>query len=322
MTHHTLDPGPDTLHGTFDPSRPPALTIDPGDTVQVSTLDVAWGLTPHPPASADDSHPPRTRYEPREDGPAMCGPIAVRGAEPGMAMVAHVLEVIPCAWGWTWAGDNGLNSDMIAQMGFERGKGALLCWELDPDRMIATSELGHEVPLDPFMGTLGLCPGEPGVHPGWFPRRTGGNMDYRGITAGSSLVLPIEAPGGLLSLGDGHARQGDGEVAGSAIECRMARVTLHVELRDDLGPLPGPLNWTKEGWTTLAFHRDLNQAAAEATRAMVDRVARALDVEPLKALALASPLVDLRVTQIANEVCGAHAFLPHGALDAMPEARP
>ena len=71
-----------------------------------------------------------------------------------------------------------------------------------------------------------MPPAEPGSHSTIPPRRHGGNLDCRELVAGSTLYLPIAVDGGLLSVGDGHAAQGDGEVAGTAIECPMERVDL------------------------------------------------------------------------------------------------
>ena len=80
---------------------------------------------------------------------------------------------------------------------------------------------GGRVPLKPFCGTIGLAPAEPGLHSIVPPRRVGGNMDIRDIAAGTELYLPVEVAGGLFSVGDTHAAQGDGEVCGTAIESPM-----------------------------------------------------------------------------------------------------
>jgi len=83
---------------------------------------------------------------------------------------------------------------------------------------------GGKVPLKPFCGTIGLAPAEPGLHSIVPPRRVGGNMDIRDLAAGTELYLPVEVAGGLFSVGDTHATQGDGEVCGTAIEspCSLA----------------------------------------------------------------------------------------------------
>jgi acetamidase/formamidase len=163
------------------------------------------------------------------------------------------------------------------------------------------------------MGILGVAPDEPGVLSTVPPRPCGGNIDCRELVAGSTLWLPIEVDGALLSTGDGHAAQGDGEVSGTAIECPMDRVDLTLTLRDDL-PLATPLARTPAGWIAMGFHEDLDEAALIALEAIVDLIAREHGLGRADALALASVAVDLRVTQIVNQVKGVHALLAHDAV--------
>src|SRR5438132_1110364 len=81
------------------------------------------------------------------------------------------------------------------------------------------------------------------------PRVWGGNIDCNLLLAGATLFLPIPVDGALFSAGDGHARQGDGEVSQLAIECPLERVELTLDVRDDL-PLSSPIAWTPEAWIT------------------------------------------------------------------------
>ena len=89
-----------------------------------------------------------------------------------------------------------------------------------------------KVPLKPFAGTIGCAPAEPGLHSVVPPRRVGGNLDIRDLSAGTVLYLPVEVAGGLFSVGDTHAAQGDGEVCGTAIESPM-NVVLKLDLVKD-----------------------------------------------------------------------------------------
>jgi acetamidase/formamidase len=131
--------------------------------------------------------------------------------------------------------------------------------------------------------------------------------------AGSTLYLPIAVAGGLFSTGDGHAIQGDGEVSKTAIECPMEEVTLTFTLHDQMH-LTTPRAETPQGWITFGFDADLNQATTIALDAMLDLIAARYSIARLDALALASLVVDMRITQIVNQVRGVHAILPHGAL--------
>jgi acetamidase/formamidase len=213
-------------------------------------------------------------------------------------------------WGWTGGGgwDNAVNKRLgLVEQGVE------LIWELDADSMIGKDQYGHTLALRPFMGVMGMPPDEPGIHPTFPPRFCGGNIDCKELVADSILYLPITLPEALFSMGDGHAVQGDGEVSGVAIECPMERVDLTFQLRDDMR-LKTPRAHTSTVWITLGFHENLYEASLIALEAMLDLMGERYQLPRPQALALASLVVDLHVTQIANGVLGVHAVLPHEAL--------
>jgi acetamidase/formamidase len=309
MTIYTLEPEQGTLHGSFSREFPPVLTINSGDTVHFRTLDVSWGLEPRISRDA-----PRRTFTPRQpvrdDGHALCGPIAIRGAQPGMALEIHINEVRPGTWGWTSAG--GYPNEDMRKLGIEGS--TMLAWTLDSETMTGQDQHGHNVALRPFMGILGMPPDEPGLHPTPPPRFCGGNMDCKELVAGSVLYLPIAVPGALFSTGDGHAVQGDGEVSGVGLECPMELVDLTFFLREDLH-LTTPRAHTPVGWVTLGFHPDLREASLIALGAMLDLLEEHYHLPRPDALALASLVVDLRISQIVNAgVFGVHAVLPHDAI--------
>jgi acetamidase/formamidase len=309
MALYTVEPERKTLHGHFSRELPPVLTIDSGDTVRFRTLDAGWGLEPFV-----KLHPPRRKFEPRtkglDDGHALCGPIAIRGAQPGMTLEVQINEIHPGAWGWTTAG--GWPSKVNQRLGVEK-EAILLSWRLDAARMIGTNQRGHTIALRPFMGVMGMPPNEPGAHSTMPPRFCGGNIDCKELVAGSTLYLPISVPQALFSIGDGHAAQGDGEVCSTGIECPMERVDLTFVLHENLY-LATPRANTPSGWITLGFHQDLHEATMIALEAMLHLLGEQHGMSHLEALAMASLVVDLRVTQIVNGVCGVHAVLPHGAI--------
>jgi acetamidase/formamidase len=159
---------------------------------------------------------------------------------------------------------------------------------------------------------IGLPPAEPGEHSTIPPRPCGGNIDCRELVAGATLYLPITVPDALLCVGDGHGAQGDGEVSGTAIECGMT-----TELVIDVEPEPALTTahaMTPAGRITFGFSENLNDAMADALGAMLTWLQQLYTVDRATALALASPVVDLRVTQVANQVWGVHAVLPHDAI--------
>src|SRR5262249_41387563 len=162
-------------------------------------------------------------------------------------------------------------------------------------------------------GVMGLPPAEAGEHSTIPPRPCGGNIDCRELVSGSRLLLPVTVPGALFSVGDGHGAQGDGEVSGTAIECPMDVCELTLVLRPDVA-LTMPRAETPAGSLTFGFDADLNEAMAVALDAMVDLVAARVGVGRREALALASVVVDRRVTQVANQTWGVHALLPRDAV--------
>jgi acetamidase/formamidase len=265
------------LHGDFDRDRAPALRVDRGDVVRVS-LDAWWSA-----------------------GPYRGGSLPVRPRVPEYAPAG--------SWGTTAAG--GWPSAHNRTYGIENDP-AVLTWELDADTMTGRNNRGHVVDLHPFLGVIGVAPAESGPHSTTPPRPTGGNLDCKELVAGSTLYLPIAVDGALLSVGDGHAAQGDGEVGGTAIECPMT-VELGLDVRTDL-PIATPHADTPSGWLTMGMAETLDSAAEAALNAMYDHMQRRYRLGRAETIALASVVVDVRVTQIVNDIVGVHALLPHGSV--------
>jgi acetamidase/formamidase len=292
-----------TLHGHFSRDLEPILTVDSGDTVSFSCLDAGWNIEPG------------RKFEPTsdelDDGHALIGPIEIRGAKAGQTLEVRIDDVRVGRWGATFAG--GWQTPLNDELGVSIGDGATLNWTLDVEAGLALDQFGREVDLRPFPGVLGMPPPEPGVHSTGPPRPFGGNIDCKELVAGTKLMLPIPVDGALFSAGDGHARQGDGEVSQTAIECPLDRLQLTLTVNDEPG-LETPAAWTPEAWLTFGFDEDLDHAAAIATDAMLKLMGRELGLERRDALAVASVVVDLRVTQMVNGVRGVHALLSHDAI--------
>ncbi|MCW2592114.1 MAG: acetamidase/formamidase [Mycobacterium sp.] len=280
--------------------------VNPGDTVIVDSLDARGYLEPQTvPGEA------RPRMFGDRRGLCLAGPIGVRSALPGQVLAVEILSMRPGPWGWTLAA--AFDNRLTRRLGVADGPPAWLLWEIDADEASAVDHLGHKVGLAPFLGAIGLPPVQPGPHSTLPPRAEGGgNIDCRELVAGSTLYLPVTVPDALLCLGDGHAAQGDGEVGGSAIECPM---TTEVRLRlvND-PPVPGIHATTPAGLVTFGFDPDLNIAMGHAVDAMVGWMQQVYELDKPTALALASVVVQLRVTQVANDVWGVHAMLPTAAV--------
>lgn len=285
MALHELPLEQRTLHGHFSRDLEPVLTVEPGDSVRISVPNAGWYL--------ESGEQFASRNPKIDDGHALAGPIEVRGARAGDTLVVRIDEVRPGSWGVT-----------PTEPPHE------VRWQLDGD---VGRALGRTIRLAPFLGVLGMPPPESGVHSTAPPRHCGGNIDCKELVAGTTLFLPIPVDGALVSAGDGHAAQGDGEVSQLAIEAPVARARLTLSVRDDPS-LANPIAWTPEAWLTFGFDEDLDEAAAQAIDGMLDLMARERRLERREALALASVVVDLRVTQMVNGVQGVHARLAHDAL--------
>ncbi|WP_026907403.1 acetamidase/formamidase family protein [Paucisalibacillus globulus] len=313
---HRLNPDSKSLHGFFSKDLEPALEIDSGDTVHFQTLDSAWGVEKRkvlgqPRKRFTDLQPHR---RPKQFGHSLIGPVFIRNAKPGQTLEITINEVVPGNWGWTSAG--GFPSYWNQKLGMVDEKEVMLDFELDSHGMTGKSQFGDfdfTVTLQPFMGIMGMPPSLPGEHTTISPRVTGGNIDCKELQAGSTLFLPIEVEGGLFSTGDGHALQGDGEVSGPALECPMEKVSLTFTVLDNF-PIERPIAKTKDGWITMAFHKNLEEAMWIALNDMLQLISYLYNISRTEAYAYASLVVDLRITQIVNTSKGVHAFLPFGAL--------
>ena len=300
MAHHEIPLERRTLHGHFSRELEPVLTVDPGDSIGFACLSSGWW-----------DHE-RQLFEPRDAeldaGHALVGPVEVRGARAGQTLEVAIDEVDIGSWGFTLGG--GFPTPLNERLGVADGESAELDWALADG--IGRDQHGRVVTLAPFLGVIGMPPDEPGPHSTAPPRRCGGNIDCKALVAGTVLYLPISVDGALVSAGDGHAAQGDGEVSQLAIEAPVRRGQLTLAVRDDL-PLEWPAARTPEAWITFGFDEDLDEAAAIALDGMLELIGREHGLARRDALALASVVVDLRVTQLVNGARGVHALLAHDA---------
>jgi acetamidase/formamidase len=293
------------VHYGWNNQFPPRLTIAPGDTVNIETLDASAGQL-----NADSSVEDLKKLDMTFINP-VTGPILVDGAQPGDALKITILSFRPSGWGWT---GNIPGFGLLAEQ-FPDAR--LHHWNYDPGLSPVLYGPGGRVPLRPMTGTIGVAPAEPGLHSIIPPRQVGGNMDVRDIGEGAELYLPIEVGGALLSVGDTHATQGDGEVCGTAIESPID-LTLKVELvkganlRYPRYATPGPVtnHFDKKGYeVTTGIGPDLYQAARIAVSEMVDLLSRRFGYSPIDAYMLCSVCADLRISSIVDRPNWVVSFL-------------
>jgi amidase len=248
---------PKVFYTTFSGAHPAVLHLKAGDHVVTTTID-ARGVDA---AGVQRSSGPNPET----------GPFYIEGAAPGDTLVVHLLRLeTNRATGWFAS----LLAPYTADPGFLRMEASRepkqSTWQIDKQKGIAYMDPGDffkgpriELPLRPMLGCVATAPPNKTAFSATFPDNFGGNMDYVGMGAGATVMLPVFEPGALFFLGDGHARQGDGEVLGNAIE-----TSLDVEFSVDL--IKGKkINWPRlenqDFIMVLGSSRALNEALQHAT---------------------------------------------------------
>jgi acetamidase/formamidase len=205
---------PQTYYNTYSAAHPPALRIRPGDRVSTKTVDAAG-------ADADGR-----RVTP--GGNPETGPFYVEGAEPDDMLVVTLEKIEPnraTAYSGSLLAPYAVDPVAISSLVDREPK--LLTWSIDKPKGMARLESSDvkpqaiELPLRPMLGCIAVAPARKEAIATSTPGPFGGNMDYAGMNAGVKLMLPVFEPGALLFIGDGHARQGEGEVAGTGLEISM-----------------------------------------------------------------------------------------------------
>jgi acetamidase/formamidase len=311
MSHHRVDASPGTVHwGFFDAALPPVAEIDSGETVTISTVSGTPDVMPRPPLVVPPALAAIHRHVSRKIVPGhICtGPVKVRGAKAGQVLEVRI-KAIELHYDW------GYNSirPLAGALPDDFEKARLIHIPLDRARMVGKLPWGLELPLKPFFGIMAVAP-----PPAWGPvaspppRRNGGNMDNKELTAGTTLFLPIHVDGALFSVGDGHGVQGDGEVCITAIETGLVG-TFELHVRDDMR-LEWPLAETATHVITMAFDPDLDDAVVIALRDMIKLICARAGISREDAYTLCSLAADLRVTQVVNGSKGIHVMLEKALL--------
>lgn len=224
MATHALNPTPEQFSYVFG-GREPLIGIRPGDIVEVSTEDCFGGRV----RSATDLP---SQIVPFSELNPVSGPIHVEGAEPGDLLAVHFVSIVPArefAVSSTYPLFGALTATNETAMLHDALEERVWFYDIDLESWTATfraknSDFQLDLPLDPMHGTIGVAPAGGEVRLVVTPSRHGGNMDTPEARAGTTLYLPVNVAGGMLSLGDGHARQGEGEVCGTGLESAMNSV--------------------------------------------------------------------------------------------------
>ena len=283
------------VHFKWDVGNEPALVVQSGDTVSLESRDVSDNQLSPKSTASDIETLDWDRVYP------LAGPIAVEGAERGDTLAVEIVELRTHDWGWT---------AIIPGLGLlpDEFKSAYLrTFDLTNGEYAFIRE-DVAIPIEPFFGTMGVCPSgakDQAVMP---PGTFGGNMDTRQLVQGSTLYLPVEVEGALFSCGDAHAAQGDGEVCVTGIETPIGATLRFTLEKGRRIPAPqfrtsGPLTpWANRGewYGTTGVGPDLYAAAQDAVRAMIEYVSGQSGLSAEDAYVLASLCVDLKISEIVD----------------------
>ena len=289
VTHHITRR---QFHYKWNRDHAPAVTVSPGDTVRFDANDVlSWQLTARSKSSDLNKLDTEKLYP-------LAGPVYVKGAEPGDALILDILDVKVDDFGWT---------AILPGLGLldEFKDPFLYKWGLK-DKRFAHFEKGIRIPIRPFCGVLGVAPAKAGSFDVMPPGKHGGDMDIRHTTAGSRVRLPVQVEGALFSTGDIHAAMGDGEICVCAIEC-AGSVSIRFGLEKG-AELRFPEYFTKgekppkEGWyVTTGIGDDLMVAAKESARGMIRHLVKTYGLSKEEAYVLCSVAADLRIHEVVDQ---------------------
>jgi acetamidase/formamidase len=306
-----LKPTPKTVAwGYYDASAPPVMRVKSGDTVEVQTLITSSptrlegaGVKPEDvEQSLRDIYKEVTNKGP--GGHILTGPIFVEGAEPGDVLEVRIKKIglaIPYAYNAFGPRSGTIPED------FPYAKMRII--PLDAKHMVAHFAEGIDIPLHPFFGSIGVAPpaaagrvnsAPPGIH--------AGNLDNKELVAGTTLYIPVHAPGALLLIGDGHAGQGNGEVDITAMETSLIG-TFQLVVRKDMH-LKWPRAETPTHFITMGIDEDLREAAKLAVREAIDFLVSEKHMTRDDAYQLVSVAADFDITQLVDGNKGVHAMIP------------
>ena len=307
---YKLKASPDTIvWGNYWAGAKPALTVKSGDVVEIQNV---WGDPKRLEAAGlpPDQIQPELReiYEkmPREargpGGHLLTGPIFIEGAQPGDVLEVRIREIRitdPYAWNSFGKGSGFLPGEFESRMKII---------PLDRKRMVARFAPGIEIPLKPFFGSMGVAPpasagkinsAPPGIH--------AGNLDNKELVAGTTLFIPVHAPGALFEVGDGHAGMGNGEVDITALETSLTGV-LQFIVRHDMH-LKWPRAETPTHYITMGLDPDLTEAARIAVHETLDFLVNEKKLSRDDAYMLTSVAVDFSITQLVDGSKGVHGMI-------------
>jgi amidase len=302
---------PTVFYRQFSPANLPVLTIWPGDSIHTTTVDAG---------GRDEKGVTRVL-----GGNPETGPFYIETAAPGDTLVVHLTRV---RLNRDWAisddaiVDRGLDSNLAVKM---KDAGKSVRWHLDVQTGMATPEnpaehlARYSVPLKPMLGCVAVAPGSAQAPPGTGDSgRFGGNMDFNEIVEGATLYLPVNVPGALLYVGDGHAAQGDAELNGDALETSM-----DVEFTVDVisgKRIQGPRVESATHIIAMGLGGSLDDAFKAATASMAQWLADDYKLTPSEVAQVLGTAAEYKVSEVADRNAGMVLKLDKERLQALAPA--
>ncbi len=285
---------PSTFYRQFSGATKPVLTVAPGDTIHTTTVDAG---------GTDEKGVTRVL-----GGNPETGPFYVETAAPGDTLVVHITR-LQLNRDWAVSDDGivgrGLDSDLAVKMkdGFKTVR-----WHLDLQGGVATIEKPGEhlkhysVPLRPMLGCVAVAPSSTQAPGTGDSGRWGGNMDFNEISEGATIYLPVNVPGALLYVGDGHATQGDGELNGNALETSM-----DVEFTVDViagKSVSGPRVESATHIMAMGLDGSLDDAFRDATANMAQWLTDDYKLTPAEVAEVLGSAAEYKVSEVADRNAG------------------
>lgn len=262
---------------------PPAYTAEDGETFVVETLDCRGGFVQRDGVLKPGGPDPN---------PAT-GPIEVTGSRPGEAIAVTIHDVQTADWGFIGGGEDAKSIVVEIEDGI-----AIYPW-------------GLRLPVSPIVGVIALAP--PGdAFSTMVPSDSGGNLDTVDVCAGATIYLPVAIPGGMLTVGDVHALQGDSECSGTGVEC-AAEVTLTVRRVKD--PLWPSVYLVRDDKLMVFSHGEtVDDAAWGAVASMAELLTKLTGLSDFESRGLLSTAGEVRISQIVNPKKTCRAIIPREAI--------
>jgi acetamidase/formamidase len=286
---------PTVFYRQFSAANKPVLAVAPGDTIHTTTVDAG---------GKDEKGVTRVL-----GGNPETGPFYVETAAPGDTLVVHLTRLRlnrDYAESDDFLVGRAVDSGLAVKM---KDAGKSIRWHIDTQRGVATPDKPPEhlkqytVPLRPMLGCVAVAPGTAQAAPGTGDSgRWGGNMDFNEVVEGATIYLPVNAPGALLYVGDGHAAQGDGELNGNALETSM-----DVEFTVDVIPaksIRGPRVESATHIMAMGLSGSLDDAMKEATANMAQWLTVDYNLTPSEIAQVLGTSAEYKVSEVADRNAG------------------